>query len=55
MPAFYERDAHDVPTRWVRLVKEAIRTGMPRFRARRMGKEYAERMYAPALEATPVV
>ena len=55
VPAFYERDAHDVPVRWVRLVKEAIRTVMPRFSAPRMGKEYAERMYAPALEATTVV
>jgi starch phosphorylase len=55
VPAFYERDAHDVPTRWVRLVKEAIRTVLPRFSARRMGKEYAERMYAPALEATTPV
>jgi len=53
VPAFYERDARDVPTRWVRLVKEAIRTVMPRFSARRMGKEYAERMYAPVLEAAP--
>jgi hypothetical protein len=39
----------------VRLVKEAIRTVVPRFCARRMGKEYAERMYAPALEAVTVV
>ena len=55
VPAFYERDAHDVPVRWVQLVKEAIRTVMPRFSARRMGKDYAERMYAPALDATPVI
>ena len=55
VPAFYERDAHDVPVRWVRLVKEAIRTVMPRFSARRMGKQYAEQMYTPALEAIPVV
>jgi len=31
-------------------VKEAIRTVAPRFSARRMVKEYAVRMYAPALE-----
>ncbi len=55
VPAFYDRNAHGVPTRWVRIVKEAIRTVMPRFSARRMGKEYAERMYAPALEAAAVV
>jgi glucan phosphorylase len=30
-------------------VKEAIRTVAPRFSARRMVKEYVEKMYAPAL------
>jgi starch phosphorylase len=44
-----------VPVRWVRLVKEAIRTVMPRFSGSRMGKEYAERIYAPALETTAIV
>ena len=50
VPAFYERDASDIPRRWLRTVKEAIRSATPRFSARRMVKEYAERMYAPALE-----
>jgi len=49
VPAFYERDANGVPKRWLRAVKEAIRSVTPRFAARRMVKEYAERMYAPAL------
>jgi len=31
-------------------VKESIRSVAPRFSARRMVKEYAERMYAPAIE-----
>jgi starch phosphorylase len=51
VPAFYERDAANVPHRWMSLVKEAIRTVAPRFSAMRMVKEYVERMYAPALEA----
>src|SRR5580765_948116 len=50
VPAFYERDAHGIPRRWITVVKEAIRTVAPRFSARRMVKEYVERMYAPALE-----
>jgi starch phosphorylase len=49
VPAFYDRDATNVPHRWVAVVKEAIRTVAPRFSARRMVKEYADRMYAPAL------
>ena len=43
-------DAAHVPHRWIRVVKEAIKTVAPRFSARRMVKEYAERMYVPALE-----
>jgi starch phosphorylase len=49
VPAFYERDAALVPHRWVATIKESIRTIAPRFCARRMVKEYVERMYAPAL------
>ena len=55
VPAFYERDAAQVPHRWVATIKEAIRTVAPRFCARRMVKEYVERMYAPALERKAVV
>ena len=40
-----------VPRRWLATVKEAIRSVAPRFSARRMVKEYAERMYVPALLA----
>jgi len=49
VPAFYERDAGNVPRRWLATVKEAIRSLAPRFCARRMVKEYVERMYAPAM------
>jgi starch phosphorylase len=38
----------------VAIIKESIRTVAPRFCARRMVKEYAERMYAPALERKAV-
>jgi starch phosphorylase len=50
VPAFYDRDASGVPHRWLAIVKQAIRSVAPRFSARRMVKEYVERMYAPALE-----
>jgi starch phosphorylase len=50
VPVFYERDQFAVPRRWVATVKEAIRSVAPRFSARRMVKEYSERMYAPAVE-----
>jgi starch phosphorylase len=50
VPTFYDRDASKVPRRWLHIVKEAIRTTMPRFSARRMVKEYAEQAYGPAAE-----
>ncbi|HZT78492.1 MAG TPA: alpha-glucan family phosphorylase [Vicinamibacterales bacterium] len=49
VPAFYDRDAANVPHRWLTIVKEAIRTNAARFSARRMVKDYAQRMYVPAL------
>ena len=49
VPAFYDRDAAGVPVRWLRVVREAMRTTMPRFSTRRMLKEYVQRLYAPAL------
>jgi starch phosphorylase len=49
VPAFYDRDEHGIPRAWLRVVKESIRTVLPRFSARRMVKEYVRDMYAPAL------
>jgi glycogen phosphorylase len=45
VPAFYDRGPTGLPKQWVRLVKEAIRTVMSGFCARRMVKEYAEHVY----------
>ncbi len=51
VPFFYERDTRDVPSGWIRVVKEAIRSVMPAFCARRMVREYSERMYRPAFQS----
>jgi starch phosphorylase len=47
VPAFYERDGSGVPVRWVAVIKQAIRTVIPHFGARRMVKEYVNQMYLP--------
>jgi len=47
VPTFYDRDAHGLPTAWLRVVRESIRSVMPRFSARRMVKQYVESMYGP--------
>ncbi len=48
IPLYYERDRRGVPGGWIQVAKEAIRSITPLFCARRMLKEYAERMYVPA-------
>lgn len=48
VPAFYDRDVNKVPRRWLRMVKEAVRTTLPHFSARRMVTQYAEWIYSSA-------
>ena len=50
IPAYYERDSHGLPRRWLAMVKQAVLTITPRFSARRMFKEYVEKAYAPAFQ-----
>ncbi len=48
-PLYYDnRDLGGMPLGWIRMVREAIRSVAPVFCARRMLKEYTERMYEPA-------
>ena len=47
VPVFYDRDQAGLPHGWLRIVRESIRTVMPRFSARRMVKQYVESMYGP--------
>jgi starch phosphorylase len=49
VPTFYDRDKKGIPTRWLKIVRESIRTVLPRFSTRRMVKEYVRQMYLPAL------
>jgi len=49
IPLYYDRGIDGIPHGWCTIVKNAIRTGAPRFSARRMLKEYVERAYAPLL------
>jgi starch phosphorylase len=57
VPTFYDRDAQDIPRRWLSFVREAIMSVAPHFSARRMVKQYADELYAPAIrsrEAQPL-
>ncbi len=48
IPLYYNRTRDGVPHGWIHVVKEAIRTVGPQFCAKRMMREYVERMYVPA-------
>ena len=48
VPAFYDRDAGGLPSRWIQVVRESMRSNIPRFSTRRMVKQYITEMYAPA-------
>ena len=50
VPTFYDRDASGIPRGWLRVVKQSIRTVLPRFSARRMVKDYVREMYRPAVQ-----
>jgi starch phosphorylase len=52
VPAFYDRDARGLPRRWIQIVREAMRSNVPRFSTRRMVKQYITEMYGPAASAS---
>ncbi len=49
VPAFYDRDDEDVPTRWLATMKNAIRVAGTQFTGRRMVEQYVRAYYAPAI------
>ena len=48
VPMFHERDADGVPQRWVDMMRRSLMTNGPHFCAKRMVREYAERIYPPS-------
>jgi starch phosphorylase len=48
VPRFYERDRHDVPRRWVRMMIGALKSIGWRFSSHRMLGEYVKDYYLPA-------
>ncbi len=53
VPLFFERDAKNVPTGWVRVMKESIESVAPEFCADRMVKDYVRRLYFPTGARAP--
>ena len=51
IPLFYQRDQKEISHGWLSRMKRSMRTVIPNFSARRMVKEYVQRLYIPAAEA----
>ena len=51
VPLFYDRDDKGLPVQWIKIVREAMRSNIPRFSTRRMVKQYITEMYTPAASA----
>ncbi len=50
IPAFFERDARGIPTRWLQVMRNSIATVAPDYSFDRMLKEYFAKYYEPATE-----
>jgi starch phosphorylase len=50
IPLYYERDSKEIPHKWMKRMKQSMKTVTPQFSTRRMVKEYIERLYVPALK-----
>ncbi len=49
IPLFYDRTADNVPRGWIQRMKNCMRLLAPVFNTNRMVREYAEKLYIPAL------
>jgi starch phosphorylase len=45
VPLYYDQDRKGIPRAWIKMVKESIRTVLPRFSGSRMVKDYVNKMY----------
>jgi starch phosphorylase len=49
VPLYYERGPNGLSHGWIQMARESLRSVVPAYSARRMLKEYAQKMYVPAL------
>jgi starch phosphorylase len=52
VPIYYDVDEEGVPHLWVKIMKEAMKMAGPNFCARRMAKQYTDKFYRKAIDAS---
>ncbi len=50
IPLYYDRDENNLPAKWLKMMKNSMRTISLQFSMHRMVKEYVENLYVPALK-----
>ena len=50
IPLYYNRDVNEIPTKWVSLMKESIKSLTYKYSTHRMVQEYTDKMYVPSME-----
>lgn len=50
IPLFYHRSNNDLPTRWIRMMKNSIAMGLGMFSSLRMVENYRDMFYIPAMK-----
>ncbi len=52
IPLYYDRNEKGVPTGWVKMMKESVRSLAAQYSTHRMVQEYTDRLYIPAIDRT---
>lgn len=50
IPLYYDKNVNGIPARWVKVMKESIKSVAPQFSTHRMVQEYTRNMYIPSME-----
>ena len=50
IPLFYQRSNNDLPTQWIRMMKNSIAMGLGMFSSLRMVEDYRDMFYTPAMK-----
>ncbi len=52
IPAYYERNEKGIPLKWVKIMKESIKSLSAKFSTHRMLRDYTATLYMPSIERT---
>lgn len=54
IPLYYERDENGIPVKWIKMMKESIKSLAAIFSTQRMVQEYTARLYVPSIDSAAI-